>query len=194
MQHQQLLDWGVRSGYQEAKSHSEILVAKRLRPLLQIWIPDVVVARAGIKRYRGVQDLLKKARQEVGLTSFLVTRGPHNHCSNQNKYERAKHLAARFPEIGWQLPPKRKPWESEHYVMSIFDALSVAVALLRVEICQARVIRIYQSGFLFPVRCMVIFESGSTRDSGAILGKLSALAPHGAALEMPTGSIVWRAF
>jgi hypothetical protein len=38
--------------------------------------------------------------------------------------------AARFPEIGWKLPPKRKPWESEHYSMSIFEALETAVTYL----------------------------------------------------------------
>lgn len=31
-------------------------------------------------------------------------------------------------EIGWELPPKRKLGDSEHYLMSMFEALAVAVA------------------------------------------------------------------
>ena len=44
------------------------------------------------------------------------------------KYGRAVALAARFPKIGWKLPLKRKPWDSEHYSMSVFDALVIAVS------------------------------------------------------------------
>jgi hypothetical protein len=36
-------------------------------------------------------------------------------------------MAARFPEIGWKLPPKRKLGDSEHYLMSMFEALAIAV-------------------------------------------------------------------
>ena len=48
----------------------------------------------------------------------------------RGKYERAVEIAARFPEIGWKLPSKRKPWESEHYSMSIFTAAALALAYL----------------------------------------------------------------
>ena len=46
------------------------------------------------------------------------------------KHALAEILAQRFPdELGSRLPPKRKPWMSEHYQMGIFDAVTLAVVL-----------------------------------------------------------------
>ena len=43
---------------------------------------------------------------------------------NGNKHTLAEIVAARFPqELGGRLPPKRRPWKSEDYRMSIFDGL-----------------------------------------------------------------------
>jgi hypothetical protein len=42
------------------------------------------------------------------------------------KYERAQKVLQRFPVLTQKLPPKRKPWENEHYSMSIFEALAIA--------------------------------------------------------------------
>ena len=47
------------------------------------------------------------------------------------KDEIASLLAERFPVLHWELPPKRKIWESEHYRMSIFDAAALAVSCLK---------------------------------------------------------------
>jgi hypothetical protein len=41
-----------------------------------------------------------------------------------NKFEIAKTIAARFPELTPRLPRFRKPWMSEDYRMSIFDAVA----------------------------------------------------------------------
>jgi hypothetical protein len=45
-----------------------------------------------------------------------------------NKYEIASAVAAGLPELRTILPPKRRPWESERYNMSIFDAAAVGLA------------------------------------------------------------------
>jgi hypothetical protein len=42
------------------------------------------------------------------------------------KYERAQRVVQRFPVLTQTLPPKWKPWESEHYSTSIFEALAIA--------------------------------------------------------------------
>src|SRR2546422_6406966 len=42
----------------------------------------------------------------------------------------AEILAKRFPEeLGFRLPPKRRPWMSEDYRMGIFDAVALALTL-----------------------------------------------------------------
>ena len=48
-------------------------------------------------------------------------------AEKQTKYERAREVAKRFPVLAERLPLKRKPWESEHYSISIFEALAVAL-------------------------------------------------------------------
>ena len=45
-----------------------------------------------------------------------------------NKYEIAVAIANRFPELAPRLPRFRKPWMSEDYRMSIFDAVGFAVS------------------------------------------------------------------
>ena len=47
------------------------------------------------------------------------------------KYETACLLAEQIPDLHWELPPKRKIWESEHYRMSIFTAAALAIAYLQ---------------------------------------------------------------
>jgi len=47
------------------------------------------------------------------------------------KYETACLLAEQISALHWQLPPKRKIWESEHYRMNIFTAAAFAMAYLR---------------------------------------------------------------
>lgn len=48
----------------------------------------------------------------------------------KTKYEIAETIGRRMPELAWKLPRRRKPWESEHYRMSIFDAAAIAMAYL----------------------------------------------------------------
>ena len=43
------------------------------------------------------------------------------------KQEIAIAIAERFPELAPRLPRSRKPWMSEDYRMSIFDAVALAL-------------------------------------------------------------------
>ena len=124
----ELLDWGVCRSYRKTKKHPEVLVGKRLRPLLKLWMPDVVIVRIRGRREKGLQSLFRQIKKEVDGRAFLPIKAFEDPHPGRSKYERAVEIAARFPEIGWKLPRKRKPWDSEHYSMSIFEALGVAVA------------------------------------------------------------------
>ena len=46
----------------------------------------------------------------------------------ETKAEIAVALARIFPELVWQLPPKRKAWKSEHPHQSVFDAIALGMA------------------------------------------------------------------
>jgi len=121
-----LLDWGVRRTYQKTKKHPQVLARERLRPLLKAWMPDVVITRIGERRDKNVRELFRQTKKAVGVTPFLLISEFRDHYSGMGKHGRAVALAARFPKIGWKLPLKRKPWDSEHYSMSVFEALAVA--------------------------------------------------------------------
>jgi hypothetical protein len=47
---------------------------------------------------------------------------------SRTKYEIALAIAKRFPELAPRLPRFRKPWMSEDYQMSIFDAVGLGVS------------------------------------------------------------------
>jgi hypothetical protein len=52
-------------------------------------------------------------------------------CPNQTKYEIAVAIGKRFPELAPRVPPFRKPWMSEDYRMSIFDAVALGLAIFQ---------------------------------------------------------------
>ena len=122
-----LLDWGVCRSYRKTKRHPEVLVGGRLRPLLEMWMPDVVVTRIGERSGKAVRAIFGQIKKEVGRTPFRRITDSRDRYLGRRKYERAVEIAARFPEIGWKLPPKRKAWESEHYRMSMFSAAALAM-------------------------------------------------------------------
>ena len=68
------------------------------------------------KNYRARVQILKKR-----LT---------DRAEKLTNYERAQTVVKRFPVLTRKLPPKRKPWESEDYRMSMFAAATLAMAYL----------------------------------------------------------------
>ena len=126
---EKLLDWGVRRSYKKTKSHPGVLARGRLRPLLKIWKPGVVVTRVRDRRNKDVQSLLRHMKKEAGATSFLRITSTRDYYLGRGKHQRAAEMAARFPEVGWKLPPKRKLGDSEHYLISMFEALAIFCAI-----------------------------------------------------------------
>ena len=63
-------------------------------------------------------------RLPVRTVSLDVIREAFPH-SNRNKHEIAKAVADQYPTLLPYLPAKRKPWQSEHYRMSIFAAAAL---------------------------------------------------------------------
>jgi hypothetical protein len=103
----------------------------RFRPdilALEDWDSD------GARRCGRVEELLDRiaAKEGTRVLVRVVTRreiraiGPLPQTST--KRGRACFLAERFPEVQAFLPPIRKPWMPEDDRMSVFDALSLAVA------------------------------------------------------------------
>lgn len=127
-----LLDWGVRS-YRHKGNSSDILIQRRLRPLLALWRPTLLVIhgarqvppRKNLLRERLLKGVAAEAKSYHACVRLL--KSAKERTGKLTKYERAREVVKRFPVLAERLPPKRKPWESEHYSMSIFEALAVAV-------------------------------------------------------------------
>src|ERR1043165_1953588 len=66
-----LLHWGVCRSYRKTKKHPEVLVGKRLRLLLTLCMPDVVIVRIRGRRQKGLQSLFRQIRKEVDGNAFL---------------------------------------------------------------------------------------------------------------------------
>jgi hypothetical protein len=134
---QELLEWGVRS-FRGGVNAVKIPARVKLMALLDEFAPEVVLLRAGVTgKGRKTSALVEMLRMEAPDRDFSLKFVPPGAVKQafagheRNKYEIASVLAAQFPELSWKLPHKRKPWESEDYRMSIFDAAALGITYFR---------------------------------------------------------------
>jgi hypothetical protein len=124
-----LLDWGVRS-YRGKDKPKNVLVQKRLRPILKLWNPKFLVIR-GARRVPSKRRLVR-GRLLEGVTAEakkhrIPVRKLSDNVETLTKDENARRVAEHFPTLWWDLPGRRKPWESEDYRMGIFAAAGLAL-------------------------------------------------------------------
>jgi hypothetical protein len=132
-----LLDWGVCS---DRRKHGagNVLVRRRLRVLLDLWRPAVLVLHNPSKKSRKPNSkkdkLLERIVTEAGSRRIMVrllVKSSADQGEILTKYENAGRVAEHFPVLRRALPPKRQIWESEHYYMSIFDAAALALSCFK---------------------------------------------------------------
>jgi len=131
-----LLDWGVCS-YRRKGNSSEVLIQRRLRPLLELWRPKFLVIhgarqippRKHLLRERLLKGVAVEAKNYRARVQIIKKR-PTDRAEKITKYERAREVVKHFPVLTQKLPPERKPWESEDYRMSMFAAAALAMAYL----------------------------------------------------------------
>jgi RNase H-fold protein (predicted Holliday junction resolvase) len=129
----ELLHWGATS-FQPRRS-VEKKTKEALAPLLDDYRPQAVVmgqARAAKlgRLAGGITDMAKSKRIAVTLVSQTDLRESFPDC-NQNKHRIATAVASHYPEISTLLRPKRKPWQSERYAMSMFEAVALGEAFFK---------------------------------------------------------------
>jgi hypothetical protein len=136
-----LLDWGARSHRHKGDSGDALI--RRLRSLLELWRPSLLVInsprqirlRKNVSRKRLFERVTAEAKNHR-----VSVRGGSEQVGNSTKYEKARLVAEQFPALRWNLPAKRKPWESESYRMSTFSAATLAMAQLNIKIASTRAI------------------------------------------------------
>jgi hypothetical protein len=85
--------------------------------------------RRNLLRERLLKGVAAEAKNYRARVQILKER-PTDRAEKLTKYDRAQAVVQRFPVLTRKLPPKRKPWESEDYRMSMFAAAAVAMAYL----------------------------------------------------------------
>ena len=131
-----LVDWGVKSV--EGDKNARCLA--KVDEMIAHYQPDAIVlqdhSRKNSRRSarirtlgRQIVALAKHRKVRVKLFSNEQVRRLFFADGKGTKHALAEILAKRFPaELGFRLPPKRRPWMSEDSRMDIFDAVALAVA------------------------------------------------------------------
>lgn len=131
-----VIDSGIRVCDQ---SQFEDCLGGRFDRILHLYRPSVVILKSSRipgsdwKKRRVLAAIKRGARRHTSsLKSVTPTaiRGYFLRHNARTKYQIAEIVATLMPELAWKLPRKRKPWQSEHYRMSIFDAAAIAITFL----------------------------------------------------------------
>ena len=135
---ERLLDWGARS-FRKGVNAVRIPLAQKIEALVDECDPTVVVAKEAprrkkinsAKRRKMLDVIVRKAKHgriPVRVLGRSAVRAAFASNGLQTKHQVASALAERFAELAPILPPKRKPWQSEDYRTSIFDAAALGTA------------------------------------------------------------------
>src|SRR5262249_42649132 len=102
--------------------------------IIDQYVPTVIVTKAPRTRksWRLIEAIRKRAKMQKVSVRLLPPKAVDHTFKghNANKHQIATAIANRFPELLPILPPPRRPWQSEDYRMSIFDAGAVGIAYL----------------------------------------------------------------
>jgi Holliday junction resolvasome RuvABC endonuclease subunit len=139
---ERLVDWGVRETKTDKKRRSLKLIAE----LIEQYQPSVIVVEdyeaKGSRRCQRVGELIddisklaSKRRIRVRSFSRAKVKQAFSESGASTKYEMALDIVKRFPELAPRLPRFRKPWMSEDYRMSIFDAVALGLTLTHSKTC-----------------------------------------------------------
>lgn len=125
-----LKDWRIS----EKAAKSPAMAAKQTQKLIDELKPDVVVTektgeagKKGNKTKRVIGAIARTAQNNADVLDVSVKRW-HDYPS---KYEEAEELATRYPEIEAWVPKKRRFFDDEPRNTVLFEALSLAEAVLR---------------------------------------------------------------
>ena len=125
-----VLDTGVRSCW---TPEFEDCLGSRLRRIVHTYKPSALIFRTSQSNNPAPQTkvlvhAINRVAKQQNLATFWISQSRVQryflayHATT--KHEIASTVARFLPELAWQLPRKRKPWESEHYRMDIFDAVA----------------------------------------------------------------------
>jgi hypothetical protein len=125
-----VLDWGGRC-FRCGAHRCHVPFRAKVSCLIDQHVPDAVVLqrpRTG-RLTRLVTTIKTEAKAQRVAVRLIDPRAIEQAFlgRNANKNQVASAIAERFPELLYELPPRRRAWQSEDYRMSIFDAAAVGI-------------------------------------------------------------------
>lgn len=125
----EILDWGARS-FRRGVNAVRLPLRAKITLLIDQYVPHtVVVAYPKTARTRQLVRRIRECATERACAVRVVPSVAIEKLrAGRNKDEMARAITERYPELLLILPPRRKPWESEDYRMSILDAAVLGVA------------------------------------------------------------------
>ena len=124
-----LKDWCISGKAAQSPADAARLTQKwisRLKPEVVVTEKVEAAARKGDK----TKDILRAIANRAAQNYVLDVSVAHTH-DFANKYEEAEALARRYPEIQPWLPGKRRFFDNEPRNTVLFEALSLAEAVMR---------------------------------------------------------------
>ncbi|MGV7222167.1 MAG: hypothetical protein ACQ9MH_11615 [Nitrospinales bacterium] len=130
------IDWAVKKTKEKDKNRACL---KQIEYLIDFYSPDVIVVEdyscKGFRRGSRAKDLIKdilklatKNKTQTFKVSHSMVKEFFSNFGSTTKYDISKTIAEWVTELNLEVPNFRKPWMSEHYRMSIFDAVAFAQA------------------------------------------------------------------
>jgi hypothetical protein len=135
------VDWQVR----RAKDSQDSRFGSQVRELLEQFDPTVIVIRKCLgkeqwpcsdrtkQRIRQVKALAKRRSIQVCDYSRADIRQCFLRYGATNKDEIARAIGEIVPDFHHLVPPIRRFWENEQYVMGVFDAISLIITFYWAE-------------------------------------------------------------
>jgi hypothetical protein len=125
----EILDWGAKS-FRKGVNRVHVPLSLKILRLIDQYVPDMlVIKKPRTKKIEMVMKLIRKQATIQEIPICLLSRNQVTRSfSGGNKHQVATMIVERFPELLVTLPPPRRPWESEDYRMSIFDAGKAGIA------------------------------------------------------------------
>jgi Holliday junction resolvasome RuvABC endonuclease subunit len=132
-----LVDWGVKTVNSDKNKQS----LAKVKELVAQYQPGVLVledasakdSRRSPRIRKLCQQIIKTAaNRKISVALFSRDQVMKSYITDGQgtKHALAEIIAKQFPEeLGFRLPPKRKPWMSEDSRMNIFDAVALVLML-----------------------------------------------------------------
>jgi hypothetical protein len=126
----QLLDWGVKS-FRHGVNAVKVPASQKVASLLSEVRPHaVVMEKSPLHENSWLTGIIVRLARKQSIPVRTVSRAAARNLFptiERNKHGISVSLSNRFPELAERVPPKRKPWQSEDYRMSIFDATALGL-------------------------------------------------------------------